>query len=58
MNLYKVINEDISGNPVYVDKNGKKHNSIFIFKKGMPTNKKMADLFKMRIVCKEEKYNR
>ena len=45
MNLYRVINEDTSGNPVYVDKNGKIYNSIHNFNVGMPTNKKMVNLF-------------
>ena len=35
MNLYKVINEEISGNPVYVNENGKIYNSIFTFKDGV-----------------------
>ena len=34
------------------------YNSIYNFREGMPTNKEMADLFEMRIVCKEEKWNR
>ena len=55
MNVYRVINEDTSGNPVYVDENSIIYNSIYNFKEGMPTNKKMADLFESRIVCKEEK---
>ena len=45
-----VINKDISGNPVYVDENRKIYNSIFTFKKGVPTNDKIADFFEMRIV--------
>ena len=49
MNQYRVINEDAQGNPVYVNKNGIIYNSIYNFKKGMPT-KKMVDLFEMRIV--------
>ena len=40
MNLYRVINEDTSGNPVYVDENRKIYNSIYYFKEGMKTNKK------------------
>ena len=39
-------------------KNGIIYNSIYNFKESMPTNKKMVDLFEMRIVCKEEKFNR
>ena len=39
LNLYRVINEDIPGNPVYIDKNEKIYNSIFTFKKDEPTNK-------------------
>ena len=58
MNLYKIINEDKSGNSVYVDKNGKIYNSIFTFKEGVPTNKKMADFFEMKIMWEEEKCNR
>ena len=58
LNLYRVINEDTSGNPVNVDKNGKIYNSIYNFKEGIPTIEKMADLFEMRIMCKEEKCNR
>ena len=54
MNVYRVINEVTSGNPVYVDENGIIYNSIYNFKEGTPTNKKMADLFEMRILCKEE----
>ena len=45
MNVYKVVNEDASGNPVYVDKNGIIYSSIYNFREGVPTNKKMADLF-------------
>ena len=50
VNLYRVINEDTSGNPVYVDENGMIYNSIYNFKE--------ADLFEKIIVCKEEKWNR
>ena len=47
MNLYRVINEDKSGNPVYVDENRILYNSIYNFKESMPTNKKIADLFEL-----------
>ena len=53
MNLHRVINEETSENPVYMDENSIIYNSIYNFKDGMPTNKKMANLFEMRIVCKE-----
>ena len=38
VNLYRVINKDTSGNPVYMDKNRKIYNSIYNFKECMPTN--------------------
>ena len=41
VNLYRVINEDTSGNPVYVEENWIIYNSIYNFKKSMPTNKKI-----------------
>ena len=40
MNVYRVVNEDTSGNPVYVDKNEIIYNSIYNFREGIPTNKK------------------
>ena len=58
MNQYRIINEDTSGNPVYVAINGKIYNSIFTFKESVPINKKRTYFFEMRIVCKEEKCNR
>ena len=44
MNIYRVINKDTSGNPVYVDENGIIYNSIYNFKESMPTNKKLRPL--------------
>ena len=41
-----------------MDENGIIYNSIYNFKESIPTNKKMADLFEMRIVCKEQNFNR
>ena len=55
VNLYRVINVHTSGNPVYVNKNGIIYNSIYNFKESMSTNKKLAALFEMRIMCKKEK---
>ena len=52
MNVYRLVNEDISGNPVYMDKNGIIYNSIYNFREDIPTNKKKTDLFEMRIMCK------
>ena len=54
MNVYRVIMKTHQETQ-YVDENGIIYNSICNFKEGMPTNKKMADLFESRIVCKEEK---
>ena len=42
----------------YMDKNGKIYNSIFTFKEDALIKKIMADLFKMRVICKEIKWNR
>ena len=58
MNVYRVVNEDTSGNPIYVDENWIIYNSIYNFREGIPTNKKMADLFQMRILSMEEECNR
>ena len=40
VNVYRVVNKDTSGNPVYVDKNGIIYNIIYNLKEGMPTIKK------------------
>ena len=57
VNVYRVVNENTSGNPIYMDENRIIYNSIHNFREDIPT-KKMADLFEMRIVCKEEEHNR
>ena len=40
VNLYKAINENTAGNPVYVDENGKIYKCIY--KESIPTNKKIV----------------
>ena len=58
MNVYRVVNEDTSGNPIYMDE---KHDNIkqhIQFQGGYTNQKKMEDLIEMRIVCKEEECNR
>ena len=40
VNVYRIVNEDTLGNPVYMDKNGIVYNSIYNFRKDIPTNKK------------------
>ena len=57
MNVYRVVNKITSGNPIYVDGNRIIYNSIYNFREDIST-KKMADLFEIKIVCKEEKCNR
>ena len=47
VNLFRVRNEDTPENQIeYMDSNGKKYNSKFIFKETASMEKKMADLFK------------
>ena len=56
MDLSRVIKKDTPGNQIeYGDKNEKIYKSIFTFKKGVPTEKKIADLFKRRVICRKIK---
>ena len=54
VNIYRVVNKDTSGNLVYEDENRIIYNNIYNFRKDIQTNKKMVDLFEMRILCKEK----
>ena len=37
MNIYLVVNKDTSENPINVDENGIKYNSIYNFREDIPT---------------------
>ena len=59
VDLFIVRNEDTPGDQIeYVDKNGKIYNTIFTFKEGASIEKRMADLFKRRVICEEKEFNR
>ena len=55
MDLIRVSYEDTPGNQIeYVHKIGKIYNTIFIFKEDALTEKRMADLFKRKVICKKK----
>ena len=55
VDLSRVRNEDTPGNQIkYIDENRKIYNSIFAFKEDAPTEKRIAELFKRRTICKKK----
>ena len=54
--LFRVRNKDTPGNQIeFVDENERIIcNSIFTFKEVDPTEKRMADFFKKRVICKKK----
>ena len=55
MNLLRVTNTRTPGNQVeWVDENGKIYNSMFTFKVDALIEKRMTDLFRRRVMCKEK----
>ena len=55
MDLFRLRNKDTPGNQIeYVDENRKIYNSILTFKKDATIEKRMTDLFKMKVIYEEK----